>query len=191
MNDDLSELIERLQQGDSSAASDLVSMYEPEVRRFIRVRMSSPQMRRLVESVDISQSVFAKFFVDIQREAVCPESPQQLRTLLLTMARHKICDYVRRHNAAKRDVRRVDASETAIDQAYYEDQTPGDAVAAEELLAAVRSEMTAEELELVDARLSGHSWNDIATRFGGTPDASRKRVARIIEAAAKRVGARV
>ncbi len=190
MNDDLSTLIERLRQGDALAAEELVAAYEPEIRRFIRIRLSSPRMRRLVESVDISQSVFAKFFVDIQRATVCPQSPQQLRTLLLTMARHKICDFVRRHNAAKRDVRRVDASETAIDQAYYEDQTPSETMAAEEMLEAVRREMTAEERTLVDARLGGRPWSDLAAEFGGTPDAVRKRVARIIESAAHRVGAR-
>ena len=191
LNEELSSLIDRLRQGDALAAEELVAAYEPEIRRFIRIRLSSPRMRRLMESVDISQSVFAKFFVDIRREAVCPQSPEQLRTLLLTMARHKICDYVRRHNAAKRDVRRVDASEAAIDQVYCEDDTPSDAVAAKEMLEAVRSEMTVEELSLVDARLGGRSWADLATEFGGSPDAVRKRVTRIIESAAKRVGARL
>jgi RNA polymerase sigma factor (sigma-70 family) len=190
MNDELSELLSRLREGDSAAAARLVAAYEPEVRRFIRIRMTSPQMRRLVESVDISQSVFAKFFVDIHRGTVCPESTQQLRTLLLTMARNKTYDYVRRHNAAKRDVRRVDATATALEQAYYEDETSSDTLAAEEMLAAVRAEMTGEELELVDARLAGRSWSEIATAFGGSPESARKRVTRIIESTAKRVGAR-
>ncbi len=45
MNDDLSTLMDRLRKGDALAAEELVAAYEPEIRRFIRIRLSSPRMR--------------------------------------------------------------------------------------------------------------------------------------------------
>ena len=57
------EFIRRIRAGDEQAAMDLVVRYEPAIRRAVRVRLRDPRLRRLVESVDICQSVFASFFV--------------------------------------------------------------------------------------------------------------------------------
>ena len=187
MSNRLAEMMNRLRAGDHAAAAELVAAYEPELRRYVRIRMSSPQMRRLVESADISQSVFAKFFVDIQSEAGRPESPQQLRRLLITMTRNKINDYVRHHKAAKRDIRRVEADVAAIESACDKAPTPHEALVNKETLEAVRAEMTDEELALVNARLDGQAWSGIATELGVSPEAARKRFARTIESVAQRV----
>ena len=187
MTNQLPELMNRLNKGDHTAAAELVAAYEPELRRYVRIRMSSPQMRRLVESADISQSVFAKFFVDVLSEGGRPESPQQLRRLLITMARNKINDHVRHHKAAKRDIRRVESGVAAIASAYRQVPTPEEAMVIKETLEAVRAEMTDEELALVNARLDGHAWTEIATELGVSPEAARKRFARIIESVAQRV----
>jgi RNA polymerase sigma factor (sigma-70 family) len=187
MSNQLAELMNRLQKGDHTAAAELVAAYEPELRRYVRFRMSSPQMRRLVESADISQSVFAKFFVDIQSRAGCPESPQQLRRLLITMTRNKINDHVRHHQAAKRDMRRVQTGVDAIESAYDKAPMPDEALVTKETLEAVRDEMTAEELALVNARLDGQAWSEVANELRVSPEAARKRFARIIESVAQRV----
>lgn len=187
MSNRLAEMMNRLQAGDHAAAAELVAAYEPELRRFVRFRMNSPQMRRLVESADISQSVFAKFFVDIKSRAGCPESPQQLRRLLITMTRNKINDHVRHHKAAKRDMRRVQAGMDAIESAYDKAPTPEDALVTQETLEAVRAELTAEEFALVNARMHGQAWSEIAIDLGVSAEAARKRFARIIESVAQRV----
>ncbi|MSQ97385.1 MAG: hypothetical protein EXR98_22920 [Gemmataceae bacterium] len=54
--------IEKIRQGDPQAAAWLVQHFEPELRRFIRVRLTDPFLRRLVDSSDICQSVLAIFF---------------------------------------------------------------------------------------------------------------------------------
>ena len=46
------QLIERVRAGDDQAASDLVRLYEPEVRRFIHFRLTTPALRRFVDSLD-------------------------------------------------------------------------------------------------------------------------------------------
>ena len=187
MSSQQSELMRRLQEGDPEAAAELVAEYEPEIRRYIRVRMSSPQMRRFVESVDIAQSVFAKFFVDMQGAGKQPETPQQLRKLLITMARNRICDQVRHHKAAKRDIERNEGNDAAIESLEDAEPSPGEALVTKETLEAVRSHMSGEELNLVNARLEGQSWAEIASERGITPEAARKRFTRIIESVAQRV----
>ncbi|MBV8676698.1 MAG: hypothetical protein JO355_05950 [Planctomycetaceae bacterium] len=57
------EFIRRIRAGDKRAAAELVERYEPVLRRVVRVRLRNPRLRRLIESVDICQSVFASFFV--------------------------------------------------------------------------------------------------------------------------------
>jgi len=57
------DLVQRVRCGDGLAAEELVRAYEPEVRRAIRVRLTDARLRRLVDSVDICQSVLAGFFV--------------------------------------------------------------------------------------------------------------------------------
>jgi len=57
------EFIRRVRAGDERAAAELVERYEPAIRRAVRVRLRDPRLRRLIESVDICQSVLATFFV--------------------------------------------------------------------------------------------------------------------------------
>ena len=57
------QLLDRAQSGDEAAVSLLVRRYEPELRRFIRVRLTDPRLRRYLDSVDICQAVLGRFFV--------------------------------------------------------------------------------------------------------------------------------
>ena len=71
------EFIKRIRAGDEQAAMDLVVRYEPAIRRAVRVRLRDQRLRRLVESVDICQSVFASFFVRTSLGQYDLESPDQ------------------------------------------------------------------------------------------------------------------
>src|SRR5438128_10189620 len=57
------DLINRVRARDEQAAAELVRLYEPTIRIAIRVRLSDPALRRLLDSMDICQSVLANFFV--------------------------------------------------------------------------------------------------------------------------------
>src|SRR4051794_23122623 len=80
------DLIRRVRAGEPQAAAELVCRYEPEIRRFIRVRLTDPHLRRTLDSVDISQSVLAAFFVRVIAGQFDLEEPSQLIKLLVTMA---------------------------------------------------------------------------------------------------------
>ena len=60
-DNEFSELMRKIRAGDQDAARQLVESYEPEIRRAARLRMTDPQLRRLVDSIDICQSVFGRF----------------------------------------------------------------------------------------------------------------------------------
>jgi hypothetical protein len=57
------DLIDRIRPRDEQAAAELVWLYEPTIRMAIRLRLSDPALRRLLDSMDICQSVLANFFV--------------------------------------------------------------------------------------------------------------------------------
>ena len=81
------EFIRRVRSGDERAAAELVERYGPAIRRAVRVRLRDPRLQRLIESVDICQSVFASFFVRTALGQYDLESPDQLLKLLATIAR--------------------------------------------------------------------------------------------------------
>src|SRR5262245_31987749 len=57
------DLLRRVRQRDEQAAAELVRRYEPTIRLAVRVRLTDPRLRRLLDSVDICQSILANFFV--------------------------------------------------------------------------------------------------------------------------------
>ena len=104
MTDDagFQQLLGRVRLGDETASAELVRLYEPEVRRFVRYRLNTPRLRRLLDSVDICQSVFANFFVRLTEGQFDLESPRHLQQLLMTMAGNKLLDHARRQGTARR-----------------------------------------------------------------------------------------
>ena len=187
-SDHFREVIERLRADDPSAANELVAEYEQEIRRYVRFRLRTFRMKRLIESVDISQSVFARFFADLRRDFVCPESPDQLRALLVTMAKNKLIDQNRYNSAGKRDLALVDPDgSVALQNKQSSAPSPASVIADQELLAALRSNIAESDLDLIDSRLGGSSWGELAERFDSTPEALRKKFRRLIDSAAKQL----
>src|SRR4051794_6162501 len=106
------ELIVRVRAGDPRAAEELVRRYEPVVRMEVRARLGHPRLRRLLDTMDICQSVLASFFVGAALGRYDLDEPGQLRGLLVAIARNKVAYHARRQRAQKRDIRReVDLEE--------------------------------------------------------------------------------
>jgi RNA polymerase sigma-70 factor (ECF subfamily) len=56
-------LIRRVRAGDPDAAAEVVRQYEPPIRRLVRLRLTDPWLTRVLDSMDICQSVMANFFI--------------------------------------------------------------------------------------------------------------------------------
>jgi RNA polymerase sigma-70 factor (ECF subfamily) len=185
---DFDKLWSDLREGDESAASKLVEHYETEIRRYIRYRLTDPSLKRIVDSLDICQSVFGRFFLQITSGQIELDNPRQLRALLLTMARNRLYDEARHEHAARRDARLVRFGETALEGVKGDAETPSQLVAAEELLALVRSKLSSDDQYLIEQKLSGRPWAELAGELGGSPDALRKRTERALDRAARSLG---
>ncbi len=101
-SEEFQALIDRIREGDADAARECVQMYEAEIRRAARIRLTDPKLRRVIDSVDICQSVFGRFFQRAADGQLDLESPERLLALLITMTRNRIIDEHRRQTAAKR-----------------------------------------------------------------------------------------
>lgn len=173
------DLMTRTRNGDEAAAMELVRLYEPEIRRAARVRLTDPRLRRVVDSMDICQSVFGRFFRGATDGSLETQKPEQLLGLLVTMTRNRVIDEHRRQNAQKRKLSDegmpLDPAEVAADT-----QGPGTRAVVREMLQEVRSRLTSDELVVADLRVNGKSWQEIGDELGEPPEALRKRLERAL-----------
>src|SRR6266852_849929 len=179
------DLICRVRAGDEAAATELVQLYEPYIRRAVRVRLVDSRLRRLIDSMDICQSVLASFFVRAALGQYEINTPDELLKLLVTMARNKLNNVVAKEQAERRDYRR---NQKAGDYVQAAEETPSNLVSARELLEKFREGLSAEERSLADLRAEGHKWTEIAAQVGGTPEALRKKLARAIDRVGQQLG---
>lgn len=186
-DEEFSELMQQTRAGDENAALRLVRLYEPEIRRAARLRMTDVHMRRLVDSMDICQSVFGRFFSSASEGAIEIKSPQQLLALLTKMTRNRVIDEHRKNTSQKRAAGGhavPDAAELLVDA----DPGPRTQSALREQLDQVRARLEPDELNLLERRMSGESWAEIAQDFGESPDSVRKRLERALARVRQQLG---
>jgi RNA polymerase sigma-70 factor (ECF subfamily) len=182
------DLIRRVRAGDADAASDLVRLYEPEVRRTIRIRLRDRRLRRVLDSVDVCQSVLASFFARAALGQFDLDSPDQLVRLLATMARNKLANQANHHAAQCRDVGRVDGAEVHELEVVAPGPSPSELVGARDLLLQLRERLSDDERDLADQRAAGRGWDEIAAGREANGDALRRKLARAVERAAGELG---
>jgi RNA polymerase sigma-70 factor (ECF subfamily) len=181
------DLLERVRAGDEKAAAQLVREYEPQIRRAVRMQLTDPGLNRLLDSVDICQSVLANFFVRMAAGQFEFESPGHLLKLLTTMARNKLYDHARRHQAECRDRRRLGEEEDA--EGFLDPHpSPGQVVANRDLLEQVLRRLGDDERYLVDQRSLGRSWPDLAGELHTSADALRMKLTRALDRVSRELG---
>jgi RNA polymerase sigma-70 factor (ECF subfamily) len=175
------DFLRRLRAGDEEAAAELVRRYEPFIRREVRMRLTDPRLFRLIDSVDICQSVLRSFFVRAAAGQYDLEEPRDLRNLLLAMARNKLTTRYRRVLRQEPEPAPAAGSAQALERAV--DQRPGaeQLTEARDLLGQILRHLTEEERQLAELRGQGCSWPEVAAQVGGTADARRKQLARCLD----------
>jgi RNA polymerase sigma-70 factor (ECF subfamily) len=170
----------RVQAGDADAATELIQKFEPEIRLEVRVRLrvQDARMRRLLDSLDITQSVLASFFAGVALGRFTPKHPKQLLGLLVTMTRNKLLTQVRDQRRQRRDIRRVQSLDADAHNVAASGESPSQLVAGVELLGEFRKRLSDEEQQLTERRGQGLTWAVIAQELGGTPDGRRKQLER-------------
>jgi RNA polymerase sigma-70 factor (ECF subfamily) len=190
MSDDnvFADLIRRLRAGDPRAAEELVCDYEPAIRLEVHCRLRDPRLRRAFDSLDVCQSVLATFFVRASAGQFDLERPEQLRKLLVGIARKKLLFQVRKQRALCRDVRRLEPIARDDGAAVAAEPSPSRQFEMQDLLHTFQQRLTPEERQLAELRAQGREWPDIAAQVGGTPSGRRKQLTRAIARVARELG---
>lgn len=178
---DFPEFLRRIRAGDDEAAQELVARYEPLIRREVRLRIRDDRLNRAFDSVDVSQSVLASFFIRAAVGEYELDQPEQLARLLVTMARNRVRSRARRERRQVRDVRRLAAKPGVLEEIADGRPSPFDVVSRKDQLERVKSSLTAEELAIFELRSIGLSWGEVTERLGGTIQARRMQLSRGIE----------
>jgi RNA polymerase sigma-70 factor (ECF subfamily) len=174
------ELLDRVKAGDEEACRELVHQYEPAVRRLVRFRLDR-RLRRLLDSLDICQSVMGSFFAQAALGRYRLETPAQLLNLLLGITRNKVLAQACRQQAQCRDHRRIEGDGLDDEALIASGPGPDRQVAAQELCARVRTRLSPDEWRLVELRQEGWAWAEIAAEMGGSADALRMKFARAVQ----------
>ena len=174
------DLMGRVRAGDPDAAAELIREFEPEIRLEVRVRLrvQDSRVRRLMDSMDITQSVLASFFTGVAIGRFQPTHPKQLLGLLISMTRNKLLTQVRDQRRQRRDIRRVQSMESADGYLAAAGESPSQLIASKELLSEVDKRLSEEERTIAARRKAGLPWKSIAEELGGTPDGRRKQFER-------------
>ena len=138
--------------------------------------------------MDIAQSVLASFFIRTAAGEYDLDCPEQLVGLLVRMTRNKLASAARKQYQDRRDTRRTEHNDDALQGVAVEDPTPSEQLANDELLDALRRQLTPEEQQLANLRGDGLTWHDIAEQLGGRVQARRMQLTRGIERAARKLG---
>jgi DNA-directed RNA polymerase specialized sigma24 family protein len=163
----LRDLLNRALEGDQDACTELVHQLEPVIRRAVRVHLPyDDPLRRLFDSLDISQSVLVQFLTRAGRGAIQLHSPRMLRKLLRRMAVQRFIDKKREAEAQRRD-HRCNTAGTVAALATAR-ASPEEIVATRELYQEVRRRFTHRELQIAELWAAGHSFPEISEQVRGT-----------------------
>jgi len=183
------DFIRRIRAGDDAAAEELVRLFEPVIRREVRVRIEDDRLNRAFDSVDVCQSVLASFFVRAASGDYDLQRPDQLVGLLVTMARNKLASKARQEHRLRRDNRRLATTDPAdLDELRDQQPSPSDVLSRRELLERVRASLTEEERKIADLRSQGLAWKEVAERMGGNEQARRMQFSRGMERVSREFG---
>jgi RNA polymerase sigma factor (sigma-70 family) len=177
---DFQQLILRIRDRDEAAAAELVRRYEGAIRRVVRIHLRDARMRRVLDSMDICQSVLASFFVRTALGQYELNTPESLLNLLTSITRNKLSNQVNRAKAKRRDIRREDDKGVDGPVAVDDASDPSEQVSAKEILTKVRNRLDPEERFLAEQRALGLGWKEIAEQAGGTDVALRKKLTRAL-----------
>jgi RNA polymerase sigma factor (sigma-70 family) len=178
----LQELLGRIRAGDGAAAEEFYRSYEPHVRSVIRARLRIPGARRISDSSDLCQIVFANFLVGSAVGRYDVDDSTAIKKLLATIAARRVVELTRRPELRHPAQPLKGPGEPGIEP-IAPGSSPASQLALSELVQRAEGLLTDDEKRVAELRKRGLSWEEIGTKLGTKADAPRK----LLDRAAKRV----
>ncbi len=166
--EDFQKTLQEISTGSHTAVWHFIQTYGHHVQRVVRRRMGS-QMRSKFDSADFVQMVWASFF----RDPSCirnVESPKQLLNFLAAMARNKVIDQARHRNTSETSGLNTAQDSTRPAQnempGFVDYSTPSQYAMARERWQQMMSDPSDRNRRVVQMRMQGASYAEIASRLG-------------------------
>lgn len=180
---DLAALTARVRLGDAAAAAEFVRLFEPQIRRGIRIHGTGLRLQRILDSEDLCQSVMRRFLGQLDNPAVPTDDPTRLLAWLLEVARNRKLEALRRERTAKRGGGWRDVGVELLAEQADQDAPVGLELEQRELLEKLFTRLSERGRRIAQLRADDVPWEDIARQLGGTPEAIRKSYRRAVSEA--------
>ncbi len=161
-------------EGDATAQEELLADVEPILQRYVHHSMGA-QLKSLEESIDLSQSLLLGFHMALLKGKVELENEGALRAYLRTMVRNKLANQGDAMKAAKRGKGKRPASldaELRLNPPTH-NITASVRFRVTEMQDRIRQELGPDEEAILEGRLLGRSYPEIARDLGKSADAVR------------------
>jgi eukaryotic-like serine/threonine-protein kinase len=178
------ELFDLYKSGDSKAAGEIYDRYVARLVGLVRKRLSSKLSRRF-DAEDIVQSAYRSFFLRARGEQYILEEAGDLWRLLVGITLNKLYGQVERHTAARRDVAREEALQSAAAEAIEPaapQPNPAEEVALFEQLEHVLKQLSPLARRVVELRLRGDTIDEIAAAV----QRSQRTIRRVLDSVKQR-----
>ncbi len=165
------EIMELLRKGDNASAELVFKRYARRLIGLAASRLPAP-IRSKEDPEDAVQSAFRSFFGRQKKGEFQPEDWDELSTLLTYLTVCKVDRRIRKHLAAKRDVRKESAPAANADgestsfQMAAPDPTPAEAAMVTDTLQELMSRLDPDDQQILTMRLQGHTNAEIAAEVG-------------------------
>jgi len=167
MESDFQRLIAAVRAGDRQTADELVRKVEPYLRAAIHLRLTDSKLRRVLDSLDICQSVLLALFAKGGSGWSGQETEDHIRRRILKMAFHKLVTKARHE---RRNEGSLPDGWERLDSA----PPPSQVVADLELTTLIWDRLSEAERWLFDQnKLRGRKWKEIASDTDVLPAALR------------------
>ena len=182
------QVMELLKSGDNASAELVFKRYARRLIGLAASRLPAP-VRTKEDPEDAVQSAFKSFFARQKKGEFQPEDWDELSTLLTYLTVCKVDRRIRKHLAAKRDVRKETApaanedGDTSGFQATAPDPTPAEAAMVSDTLQELMKGLDPSDQQILTMRLQGHTTAEIADEVG----LSERTVFRVLDTIKDRV----
>ena len=170
-NVDFVDLMARVRAHDREAVAMLLERFEADVRLMVRVRLPRA-LRNQFDSMDFVQAVWQSVLVRKGDDVGDFTDPGQFRGFLATVARNKVYEEHRRRSTLKYDLGReerlyVRKGEREVPrEVRAADPTPSETVQAGERLGQLIQGRTDHEVQVIQLRRQGMTFEEIARKLG-------------------------